>query len=123
MSNILLFVTALVVPAIPNLFGMIAAYSFKEKKGYMARGIVIAIEATIFMTAVILTGESNLWITFVSTACVFTSLVGAFTAAACGLEGDTLKFKGALIFNILILLVGILASILKISLMLYLFLT
>jgi len=121
MSNILLVVTALVVAAIPNLFGVIAAYSFKEKKGYIARGLVIAIESAIFMTAVMLTGESNLWITFVSTACVFTSLIGAFTAATCGLETDTIKFKDALILNIMILLEGILVSVIKILLMLFCF--
>lgn len=121
MSNILLIVTALVVPAIPNLFGMIAAYSFKEKKGYMARGLVLAIESAIFMTAVMLTGESNLWITFVSTACVFTSLVGAFTAGTCGVEDDTIKLKDALILNMTVLIVGILLSIIKIALILYCF--
>lgn len=121
MSNILLWILALVVSVIPSSFGMIAAYSFKGNKGYMIRSIVIAVESAIFITAVMLTGESNLWITFTSTTCVFTSLVGALTAGTCGLEDDTIKLKNALILNLAVLIVGILISTVKVVLMLYCF--
>lgn len=121
MSNVLLFVLALVVSAIPSFLGILVSYSFTEKKSYMLRSIVMVIESAIFMTAVMITGEKKLWVTFVSTACVFTSLVGAFTAGTCGLEDDTIKLKDSLILNVAVLIVGILLSIIKIALMLYCF--